>query len=178
MDYPVVLPIKPYLRKYLIYHYKKEPIKIGRDSFVGSYLMNLLQSKGDPAPDNWKVPSDKTLKFILGEWNFQRKGIYITSKNIAEFNNFVDGLFRMVVYESILDQYNQHLVNGYVKRGLFSSELRRHLDKYKITEDDLPFDTIDKDFYRFRKDIENSGYDCPFRFRTLPASLKKIKSGE
>lgn len=168
MDYTIKMPVKPHLKKFILYYYNfTEPIPARRDDKLGIILYSILNRDYiNWKPNHWNRPKENLI-FSLSEDYAKRSGVVITAYNHSLFNNWVDSEFRFLLYSRIDDK-----IQGVEpKIGFYKSEIKTFLKKYKIEQDDISIDAIVKDLYR-RRMQNNLGDNCPFELRRFNTALK------
>ena len=138
----IEVPTKLYIKRYLNIKYG-DPVQLTRKDLEGSFLYELIE---DPRQDrNSEVGSyHHKMSVLLPDRVLMRKGFYLTPTNLSNFNSWME---------------------KYIK-----SEMRRHIDlmlrqkpdleirdaiydyqkQYQLFDDFFPFDSIKKDYYRYR----------------------------
>jgi len=146
----LVLPvaIKPHLKSYLANKCAIEPhLVLSHKNKYSSFLLNSLRSKSlmlTDAENRYKI-GDKPDKIMVSIPEFYEKnfGITISIAHQYWFNKFLQ--------EDFIDQM-MFCIGPWVtgKKGEIKPRLLAFREKYDITEDDLPFKTLEKMWERNR----------------------------
>ena len=171
MEYTIKIPVKPHLKKFILYYYQyTEPIQASRDDKLGILIYTILDRNHlNWQPNHWITPKE-SIKFSVPENYYKRSGLGISAYNFSLFNNWVEAEFRFLLYERVDNKLNE----SDPQMGFYKNEIKSFLGKYKIDENDISTDAIVKDLYRKRK--KNLGHNCPFELRRFNPvlSTKKI----
>jgi hypothetical protein len=163
------MPIKGYLKKYLLYHYGPEPITASRNSTLGIVLYSILERiELNWQPTHW-LPPDDEIKFSVSENYIKRSGFVISPYNYSLFNNYVDSQFRDLLLARIDDKLTEM---NEPPIGFYKREIKSFFNKYGIEEYDFAMDRMVKHIYRERQRIkkikeEKTGTSCPSRIKNF-----------
>lgn len=133
----VHFPVKPHVYKYL---QKKcgEKLVVSQGDFFGGLVLDLLSRKPcslQGVSDEFTFPVEISMRYL------REVGIFFDDKIIRKFNNRVDDMFRQEIYSFVLMNYD--LYNTPKERSL-----KHLLNHYSITEDDIKFESLVKDYKR------------------------------
>ena len=168
--YHITIPIKPHLKKFLIYEYGQDPIKIDRDSALG-ILMHCFLIKSYSLPETYLHPTE-TIKIVIPHHVYEYAGHSLKPYQVSMLNNLIDGIFRDILFASIIltqatyperkeshfrnitarnkgnqKYYRQKFEVKYAKPYI-KDVLKFALSQYGITEDDIKTETLLKDYQR------------------------------
>ena len=138
--FKIPMEVQPHVKKYLEKLYGDEYIISKMDSF-GKMIMLMLTRDINNV---WECgPLKNHVKYTVfipwGVWH--NEGVSLDSKNRLFFNEIANQYFREKMYDYVVLQkrlYNRK----------FTESIREYLKLYNITEDDLKFETIMRDFKR------------------------------
>jgi len=135
--------VKPYLKTYLAHYVKVEPYFVLSDtSRFGSFLLNSLKHKRDIRPSDLKIKIEGVCLIVsISEWYERNYGVIIPKEHQARFNKFLFDDFNDRMLDFVLPK-----LTG--KKGEIRRELLKFRDKYSISEDELGFTTLKKQFER------------------------------
>lgn len=145
------IAIKPFLKCYLAHYCTIEPaFVITQNNRFASYLANCLRHKTTLEVLHKRYTISDNLDNIMvqiPEYYSHQHGINISLKHQHSFNRFLQDDFR--------DKMMATIVPGLKgKKGEIKTALQAFRERYKITEDDLPFKTLEKIWERNRKNID------------------------
>lgn len=139
--------IKPFLKNYMAHYCEIEPsFLITQNNRFASYLVNCLRHKTSLETMTKKYQIAENLDKLMiqiPEYYSTHHGINISFKHQYWFNKFLQDDFQ----EKMLTTIVPHLTG---KKGEIKKALFKFREKYNITEDDLPFKTIEKMWERNR----------------------------
>jgi len=139
----IEIPVNPAVKKYLEIKLGKE-YHLSTDDWFGIMIYNFLIYKSNK---NFKITpkriSDNPSFFtvFISENQAEKNGISLTEKQEISINNMVEKIFRE-------EMYNLAILNKTLCEIEYRVSINYFLDSFDITEDDLSFDTIIKDFDR------------------------------
>ncbi len=173
--YSLKIPVKNYLKKYIYHHYKGyQRLVITKDQFIGRKIFDLLNNaktirKGG-SPMNDKYLSFTVLAEVLKhhlsmQYSFGRSapvieeitfnispnyamkecGIWLTERGVIEFNEYVDAMFRSSFHEYMDTRPKGIQIN---------KRIEEFIQYYKMTEEDLTFDMLHRDYFRYRSPLK------------------------
>lgn len=146
--YTFELKCKKYVKHYLEHNYGKPCYITGYDP-IGKYLFYLL--------DNSCTRHDKQISFNaytekvvieIKEDIFYRKGYELSNTNVVAFNKFVEDHIKTQI---------RIMMDALVEFGgaKIPQAIECVYDKFDMDETILPFDTIKKDYQRYRARTES-----------------------
>jgi hypothetical protein len=155
MSARILLPIRPYIKRYLTIQYGKE-LCLSDRGVISFLLLNMLEKhkKHDPSVIR---PSQKLIDgtnyvgypIFVGDIYESTRGLYISPEKIKQFNSSVDDMIREEMY-----RWCNH--PGSVD-GKVDYDIVRFRDIYGIPEDELPFDNLKRWYYRNRERLAARG---------------------
>ena len=139
--------IKPFLKRYLAHYCLVDPhFELTEKNRFGSYLINCLRFKTQVTPDPFEYSiGSNGVRLMVGipEYYERNFGVIISKRNQFRFNQF------------LLDEFHDRMVD-YVypkltgRKGEIKMALLNFREKYSISEDELPYKTIEKMYERER----------------------------
>ncbi len=153
MKIQITIAVKPVIKKYLSSKVKTDPLILSKTHAYGIFLYHCLvriSDKNRPAyaeVDIEKYP--ESIKVVISEDMWRRKGWYIHSQKQADFNKFVAKILdeEFHYYMDIQTQDNH--------QKIYTSFLKFR-EKYDFTEDDMPIKTMEKNYERYRVELSRS----------------------
>ena len=153
---PITIPVKAYLEKYIAYQLKdcNGQLHITNRHAISAFLYSLIQPGSGKAVK--KEEYTHKLTIFIPERDKEGKcydgrstGVEISATNVGRINDFFDHLFRHELF-SRLDYLSER---GEIvrKRGKLKSEIINFTQKFGITEEELPYETLKKAYYRHKK---------------------------
>ena len=139
------IPVANHVYKYLVARCGDQPLIATRTTFIGSTILSLLSRNSDIRHASLK-PHTKVFQVIIKEESYLRNGVFINYKSAKLFNDLIDKMFREELYCHII-------INKFNNKDLFLKNLRHFLSVYNITEDDIKFETLYRDFKRKKDQI-------------------------
>lgn len=158
MKFTLLIPVKPYLRKYILFNNEwMEPVPVSRTTYPSVLLFNLLDRNITYNIDEGERTAE--IRFCLDERYAQYRGIALTPNNVVLFNNVLDELFKQELYckydmielEKVKvkekQKRNKHArANLIIKDAIVSVA-----QKYALNEDDFTYENFRKILYRYRQ---------------------------
>ncbi len=141
------IPVADHIYKYLVKICGTDHIKASRSSFVGSLILSLQGRNPDVRLSKRKY--NKIFKAEISECYWSKTGMFITQQNGQLFNEQIDKKFRDELFRNML-------MNKQLEEKLFLKSMRRFLDFYEITENDIKIETLHRDFKRKKEDLERN----------------------
>ena len=140
----VNIPVKKYVKAYLIHKFGKDIVMNFGSNNIANKLYDILEHK----TNEWKKDYNETpycdvVKVYIPKSVFNHRGANLNETNIKSFNKFVElevkdkFYFMMDFFCKILPSYEAHI-----------DLVRRELG---IDEDVWSYDSMKKDYYRYRK---------------------------
>jgi len=159
MSARILLPVRPYIFRYLTIQYGKE-LCLSDRGMVSFLLFNMLEKhkKQDPStvrPNQKMIDGIKYVGYaiFIGDIYEAARGLYISPKKIQLFNESVDDMIREEMYRWCV---HPGLKDG-ATDAIVDFNIHRFRDMYGITEDELPFDNLKRWFYRNRERLDQRG---------------------
>lgn len=133
----IKIPVKPYVKKYLIGRYGKQHT-ITKSSFLGFLVYDRLNKDFDPKTEYKGL--DDVYEVELTNWVFKSQGHSVSKNQLLAIGHALYLLFREDCFEYVESEQT--------KAGNATKALKEFLNKYEIREDDLKFETIYRDYKR------------------------------
>ena len=169
----VDVPTKRYIKAWLIKNFGDRPAMTS-SNLVGSMLHAFLNRHQDQRATMFATSIyESSVKLLIPYHVFKNHGHNLNKTNITDFNNFLQHLIKSDM-RFYLDFYVEH---GY--------KLKDAIDmvqvKLGLGEDDLPAETIQKDYFRYRQKKNMSmlkgkkvSAKCPFEFLIIQQFERSI----
>ncbi len=170
--YTITIPVKPYVKKFIIARYRQDTWELNKAERIGKVLYAML----DRMPVRYEkstVNYSDTLRVEICRDYARNKGIYLSNESIIDFNDYI----QLELIEEIA-MYALHIKNRtglkkydelYVKHAnatrqkvhvIRNPQMMQYFEKreiiydilkqYDISEDDFPFDTVKKACQRYK----------------------------
>lgn len=147
MKFKITVPVKPYLRKFLLFHNDWiEPIPVSQATFPGVVLFNLLER--NVGYSRHEVKRSSHIEFELGESYASHYGVQLTGNSVLLFNNVMEEMFRHELYAK-MDMVD--LATGKKGNLIIKDAIISVAHKYELSEDDFSYENFRKLLYRYRK---------------------------
>lgn len=149
VDYSITqnIPVANHVYKFLKTRCGSDHIKATRTDTFGSLALSLLGKIADVKPQ--KTEFTKVFKVTIAEDSYIRQGLHLTSANAQVFNHQVDRMFREELFFHLI-------INKGLSDKMFMNSIRRFMEVYEITEEDIKLDTLYRDFKRRKKKYEKT----------------------
>ena len=150
MKLEIKVPVRPYVRNFLIHYAGPEPIDVTlRSSCLVVDKIHDLLSRPDRKLYGRKPPSfmkefTETILLDLGPQKLSCYGFDLTAEKILHFNNFIDKLIRDRLY-LLLDS-----MLAIEPRANISKTIRNFMRSYDLEEAGLNYYTLLKGYERYR----------------------------
>jgi len=144
----ISIPLKAHVKKYAIWHLGNTPDYASKKNIVGLMVYASL----DPVSPDWRPDNnDETLELKVYRPNspVTARGLVITTKKVKLLEDMLDSMFMNELFSYILIK---QLEQGWNKR----KSMRKFLQKYNITEQEMPLQTLVKRVYRSEKVLETA----------------------
>lgn len=139
---PVEFPTKRYIAAYIRHVLGDKPV-MKKDSTIGSKMFDLLQHSTDDRKTEFSTRYNAKIKIYIPYRTFCQRGGYINSTNVMNFNLYVEA--------EIKDKYRT-LMNVFIESlPSFEANLPQVRKAIGINEDSWDYESIKKDYYRYRK---------------------------
>lgn len=150
MLHTFTVPVKPHVRKFLLHHLG-ESYKLSRLDTFGRELKTLLEQK---KTNNFLNGYTRCYTHVFGvsvEGNLilQKRLKALNSKEIIDFNNFVESIIKTEFYGFVA---NRRLF-GLSQYG----SIQAFRAKYDFQDEDISHDTLKKSWQRYKKDNPGVG---------------------
>ena len=148
MEVIIQLPIRTYLKKFLAKHNEIYPFVLAPSKCHISAV--ILESLSVPDHVKWEHAHqlNDTIEIVFNSEILQTHDFTLSNDRLKKVDQYLRSIFLHTFGPSVSLRYEQ---TGDIFRGI-----RAFMDYYNIEEDDIMFETLVKDFYRFRKKpIEN-----------------------
>lgn len=140
---PVDVPTKPYIKAWMHAELGEKPV-MSQSHHIGSKFVDLLERKSNYQKTIYSADHyPATVRVYINKHCFNKKGCHIHETNILAFNNYMESYLKSQV-RFMLDVYFEM-----TKSVEASIEIMR--DRIGIPEEHFPYDTVKKDYYRYRK---------------------------
>jgi len=152
----VVIPVRAYLEKYIAYQLKdcNGQLQITERHAIGAFLYSLLEP-GSGKPVKKEEFTHKLVIYIPERdrnghcYDGRSTGVLINETNIGRINDFFDHLFRHALFSRL--DYLAERGEIVRKGGKLKGEIINFTQKFGITEEELPYETLKKAYYRYKK---------------------------
>lgn len=136
------IKVKPYLKKYLAFYVKTDPLVVNDNNRFGSFLLLCLKHKRHIKETDLSFKIDgPILNISVSEWHERNFGVFIPKDHQARFNKFLYDDFNDRMVDYVAARFNH-------KKGDIRKALLSFREKYSIYEDDLSFTTMKKQYER------------------------------
>ena len=142
----MTIPVPTYVKKFLTQKYG-EALFISKKTTLGIHLLELLEKEFDPK-SIYPVLGNDCYRINLSEYYANTKGVVINPMRANDIANYLDRLFREQLFDFMKIHKYQH--------GQELPAIRIFLDYHGITEDDLKYDSIYRDYKRYKKKEERT----------------------
>jgi len=136
----ISIPLKDYIKKFAIWHLGNTPDLASKKNIVGLMVYASLE----PVTLGWQPHNGEDvleLKVYRPNSPITARGLVITTKKVKLLEDMLDSMFMSELFAYI--HINQ-LEHGWNKRN----SMRKFLQKYNITEQEMPLQTLIKRVYR------------------------------
>ena len=142
MAVEIEIPVKLYIKRYLNVKYG-EPARLTRKELEGSFLYELIE---DPRQERDKEVGSfgHALTVQLPDRVLMRKGYYLTPTQVSNFNSFMERFIK-VEMRSHIDMILRKQPDTEIRHAIYDYQ-----QLYELSDDFFPFDSIKKDYYRYR----------------------------
>lgn len=164
------IPVADHVYKYLHKCCGATHITATRNTAIGSMALSLLGRNYDVKPNKKKFT--KIFQVTISEHYYEKTGMHISRLNAQLFNDQADKNFREEMYRHLL-------MHHHLEHKKFIKSMRKYLDFYDITEDDIKVESLYRDFKRKKDDLEchlNITSSSGTKFETSNIVPKKMKT--
>lgn len=147
------LPVTPALKKFLTARFGTD-YRLSIDDWFGAIVLNVLQNKTNKHYEvlgrNKDVNKYKTEKFsiTLSMSTAEKSGFLFLPRHQASLHNIVDSIFREDMYIQALTNKTNYMIE-------YQTTIRNVLASYDITDEEMSYDSIKRDFARKKKSLED-----------------------
>lgn len=141
--FSVEIPTKKYIKAFIISKFGEKPLMNNTNSF-GCKLHDLLQQQYDDSckePEN--IRFDCRMKLYISQHTFHHRGAFISYMNVRSFNKYCESQIKEI-FQQCMDFYLE--INP-----SFMFNLLKVKEKLGIDIDDWDDQSMQKDYYRYRK---------------------------
>lgn len=143
MDLTITLPIRGYLKKFIAHSHEIYPLRVstGRNNHITDYIYTILSTNNVEAGVSVKNKQINDTIDLEIPWALHQTGKYHFSyKHVIRIDRFVKSLFDNRLYD-YLDESRD-------KRGDIKALILKFMDKYDLSEADITFENLKKNYYR------------------------------
>ena len=141
------ITVKTYLLKYLNYYHSTDPFLLSEKNRFGTFILNTLRFSVVQRRKQYRIQGvTSKMKIEIKEHYERSYGINISPWHQYQFNTLLQDDF----HDRMLD-FVKYRYTG--KKGDIKKALLEFVDKYDISEDELPFKTLEKMYERKRHRI-------------------------
>ena len=144
----ITLHLPIYLIKYMRTLYG-EPYAPKACDEIGIYILNVLQRKSSLSEYQYRPKKEmlQTYQLTICTSNYDKRGAVILPQQNVLIVKFIDSHFRQELFRTAV-------MNRYYYSIPYKFSIINILRSYNIEENDLPYDTIRKDFNRKKEEIQ------------------------
>ncbi len=147
----IQLSVNSYIKKYLESAYGLE-YKVSNTDDFGILILNTLGKKSTYYEYKREKDNRSDLYTIhISLSNFEKYGCTISERQLYLIHKSIDYNFRSAMYRAAIVNYESFGIQ-------YKKSINAYLKSFDITEDELSYSTIRKDFNRKKADIQASLY--------------------
>ena len=148
-DYSIseTIPVADHVYKYITGINGSDTIIAERSDFIGNIILSSLNRNSDVQLSRKKYK--KSIKIVIKDHQYLKNGVFIGLKRGQVFNNLIDKMFRRELYSHCFMNKDMH-------DDKYIEVIRKFLNVYNISEDELKLDSIYRDFKRKKREKEQS----------------------
>lgn len=150
MKFTAEIPTKPYIKK-IIENTFGAPARVNRNNYVGKIIYEMLDHQRRKTDWRYSNAKFKTIVILqLTEDVHLRYGCFFTRENIIKFN---------ATLEEIIKEGRNLFIEGLLTGNstmTITEAIERYQEKFNLSEDDFPFESIKKDYYRHRQALKTN----------------------
>lgn len=144
MIFVQTIPVKPYLLRYLSSKHETDPFILSERNRYGLFIIKSLRHSHIVRTGKYTMDfKTEPMRVEIKEHYEQSYGIHISDRDMYHFNSILQDEF----YEEML-KFVGYRYTG--RKGEIKRALHDFCEFYKISEDDLPFRTLQKQWERQR----------------------------
>ncbi|HVW97514.1 MAG TPA: hypothetical protein VHA56_16190 [Mucilaginibacter sp.] len=170
----IPLPVKPFVAKYIFARYQTEVWEINRQERIGKVIYAMLERY--PLRKEKELDLGAEVTLAISREYYRNKGIYLSNASVLSFNDFIQAELieeiAMYIYQVKnrigLKKYRELYIRHQLSKGergqrvivVKDPNVAQYFEQkeiiydtlrlYHITEDDLPFDTVQKAVQRLK----------------------------
>ena len=156
MKITIHLPVTPAIKKYLVRSLTKEKqdYVLNIDDWFGLIVINMLENKSSK---NYNItPTQEGQKTEIFDIQLsisaaQKNGFIILPQHETAIFNIVDRMFRESMYKTALINKKNYQID-------YQTSINDILDSYDITEEEMSYDAIKRDFNRKKEKLKDTLY--------------------
>lgn len=142
----IQLPVSIYIKKYLVaLHGPTYHVSITDD--FGILILNTLRKKSIYYHYKSQKEISTCYSISISFSNFEKYGCGISELQLHQIYKSLDSHFRMTMYRTAIINYHSFGIQ-------YKKSILAYLKSYGITEDEMSYGTIRKDFNRKKSEIE------------------------
>lgn len=141
------IPVSNHVYKYLCKVVGGDTYKACRDDYLGTVVLSTLTK----SPTDLRVSKrkyDKIFNVIISDHQYSKNGMFVSAKGAQMFNKLIDLKFREEMYMNVV-------LSKHSNETMYLPKIREFCEYFGITEDDLKYDTIYRDFKRKKDKYTN-----------------------
>ena len=157
------IPIKPFLKKYLIQKFGAEHC-VSRRSWLGRYLIDLLDKQYRKSTDDIKIEEYYPVSIptsIVKDVGFDISGKKLKQLSEMIYKVFVNDLYSYIEVSVSSNLKFENERNGSINKQNVLKAIDQFLNHYSISEDEISKDTIYRNFHRYKKTDKSSSIASP-----------------
>lgn len=139
----IKIPVKTHVKKYLIARYGIQHT-ITKNSLLGLMVFNQLSKNFSPAKN--QITGADVYEVHLTDWCFKNVGHSIDVATLNALGKALELLFREDLHEYVKQQL--------LKQEKATAAIKEFLKNYDVTEDELKFESVYKDYKRKHDSIK------------------------
>lgn len=143
------LPVEPHVYKFLVKRVGSNIYVATRKESLGNIIISSLGNNADVK--HTKIPNKFTKLFhvIIKDHIYLRNSVSLGVMRGQIFNNTIDLLFREELFHYMV-------INTSHEKGSYLESMRNFLSCHDITEDDIKYETLYREFNRKKSKINNN----------------------
>lgn len=146
MELTLKIPVKPYVKNFLISEYGQEPIvlTLRRPNIILDKLHDLLTRPNRYYRYDMGEDYSETITFVIKTWVLQTVGFEMSEEKVIAFNSFVNQLIKerlFIVIDALRSQ------NDYEIKEI----IQQYLDHNNLLDAGMNYETLKRAYYRYRQ---------------------------
>lgn len=138
-----------YIRKFVEKSFGIE-YELNQSDWIGIFIYSLLQKKTHPTyhyrSQRKTFEYDDKLRLRFSMSMAEKNGFFLIGSDEKKIIKCIDDIFRKTIYRQALINHDNYGID-------YQTTILNNLETYDITEDDLPYETLRKDFNRVKKEL-------------------------